>query len=233
MKELYFSVDVEADGIVPGPNSMLSIGAVAINEHGEFIDEHYVTLQELLGSSPSPSTTNFWRQFPDAYKRTREGAIDPYLAMSQFDKWVRSKKAEKNIFVAAPAAFDFTFIHYYFMVFLGKNPFAFNTIDIRTFAMGVLGTSFTDSALDKLPKEWQPTLPHTHVAIEDAREQGQIFSAVLRAQKEMAAAKKDAVHLLDTAIDSGSINVPGAISIGNRLRKYTTSKPIVKIDQPK
>lgn len=43
--ETYLSVNVEADGPIPGPYSMLSIGAVAYTaEEGELIDEYSVKI---------------------------------------------------------------------------------------------------------------------------------------------------------------------------------------------
>lgn len=220
MKELYISVDIEADGMIPGLNSMLSIGAVAINDKGRILDEYYVTLKELIDARASPATMDFWAKYPDAYKKTRDGAIDPYLAMIDFAKWIKSKDADKNIFVAYPAAFDFNYVHYYFMTMLGRDPFNYNVLDIRTYAMGVLGTSFDESSLNKLSKEYQSSLPHTHVAIEDARQQADVFIALLLAQAEHHTAKKDAFNILYD-IASNKVTQEDCTSIADKLRKFT------------
>jgi len=39
-KEIYVSIDIEADGPIPGPYSMLSIGAVAFTPEGEEVGEY-------------------------------------------------------------------------------------------------------------------------------------------------------------------------------------------------
>ena len=38
INDIYVSVDIEADGPIPGDFSMLSLGAVAFNDDGEEID---------------------------------------------------------------------------------------------------------------------------------------------------------------------------------------------------
>lgn len=53
-------------------------------------------------------------------------------------------------------------------------------------AMG--STSYRGASKKNMPKHWMPpTAPHTHVAIEDAREQGRLFFNIRAALKEMAA----------------------------------------------
>ena len=47
VREVYVSTDVEADGPIPGPNSMLSLGSVALRADGSLVDEFTVNLQPL------------------------------------------------------------------------------------------------------------------------------------------------------------------------------------------
>jgi len=196
MRELYFSIDIECDGPIPARNSMISIGAVAINEKAEKIGEYSANLKPLEDCDPEISTTAFWKNYPEAYRKSTEGARDPIIIMKEFYDWVKSFKAEKNVFVAYPAGFDYQFINWYFMTLLGKNPFSFNILDIRSFAMGILGVSFGESSPDKLPLEWQSDLPHTHVAIEDARQQADIFIAAFKASKEADYLRAESAKIL-------------------------------------
>lgn len=53
--EIYVSVDIEADGPIPGPHSMLSIGAVAYNEAGDEV-AHYSANLETLEDADSTSS---------------------------------------------------------------------------------------------------------------------------------------------------------------------------------
>jgi hypothetical protein len=45
--------------------------------------------------------------------------------------------------------------------------------------MAVLGTAFYDSTKRNMPKEWFDPFPHTHVALDDAKEQGALFCNIL------------------------------------------------------
>ena len=63
--EIYVSIDVEADGPVPGPHSLLSIGAVALWADGTEVAEFSVNLDTLPEAAPHPVTTRWWSEFPE------------------------------------------------------------------------------------------------------------------------------------------------------------------------
>ena len=46
--------------------------------------------------------------------------------------------------------------------------------------MAMLKRPYRDCVKDALPKEWLDPLPYTHVALDDAREQGAMFCNMLR-----------------------------------------------------
>lgn len=48
--EIYVSTDVESDGPIPGPNSMLSFGSVALDAEGTLHGEYSANLLELRGA---------------------------------------------------------------------------------------------------------------------------------------------------------------------------------------
>lgn len=50
--ELYYSVDVEADGPIPGKNSMLSFGCAVFTAKGNLIDTYSANLDLLEGANP-------------------------------------------------------------------------------------------------------------------------------------------------------------------------------------
>ena len=56
---LYLSVDIEADGPIPGPYSMLSIGAVAITIDGKIVGTFSANLAPLPQASQHPETMQF------------------------------------------------------------------------------------------------------------------------------------------------------------------------------
>ena len=99
--------------------------------------------------------------------------------MSRYLAWVKSLPG-KPVFVAYPAGFDFLFVYWYLMRFAGESPFSHSALDIKTYAMAMLKTGYRDSTKRNMPKRWFDDMPHTHVALDDAIEQGALFCNMLR-----------------------------------------------------
>lgn len=182
-KEIYISVDIEADGPIPGAYSMLSLGAAACNEQ-EIISTFSVNFELLDGASQHPSTMEWWKQYHTAYYHTRENVQTPQDGMSQFENWITSvlpSKKVRPVFVAFPAGFDFTFVYWYFIKFLGHSPFAFVALDMKSYAMAKLGKKFSNCKKSHFPAEWfSKENKHTHIALDDAIEQAHIFLKMLQ-----------------------------------------------------
>src|SRR5215475_11137088 len=88
-----------------------------------------------------------------------------------------------------PAGFDFTFMFWYMMRFTGRCPFSWSALDIKTLAFAMTGLPYRKAIKPRLPKHWFDELPHTHVALDDAIEQGALFCnmlAELRASRAAA-----------------------------------------------
>ena len=83
--------------------------------------------------------------------------------------------------VGQPAAYDFMWIYWYLQSYCNESPFGHSALDAKTYAMALLKRPYRDCVKNALPKEWHDDLPHTHVAIDDAREQGAMFINMLRA----------------------------------------------------
>ena len=185
--ELYFNVDIEADGPLPGPNSMLSFGVVALDEHGKEHGSFERNLHKLSDARPNEETMAWWSKPKnrEAYKRCRENTVPPELAMARFAEWVESFKSEWTVvMVAMPSGFDFLFMYWYMRLF-ARSPFSFSCVDMRTFVMAHRGTGYKQTSKRYWPKRWfAEDMPHTHVAIDDAREQGHAFIAMLRENRE-------------------------------------------------
>lgn len=182
-REVYVSTDIEADGPIPGPNSMLSIGSVAFTPEGEELGSFHMNLNTLEGAQGDPDTMRWWETQPLAWEACREKPLDPTKVMKSYVQWVKFLPG-KPVFVAYPAGFDFLFVYWYLMRFAGESPFSFSAIDIKTFAMAVLKTGYRDATKKNMPKEWFKGQPkHTHVALDDARGQGMLFIAMLKASR--------------------------------------------------
>lgn len=177
--EIYVSTDVETDGPIPGPHSMLSFGSVAHRANGKVISSYSINLETLPGASGHPETMAWWAKNQDAYRCTRNRIVAPEKAMPDYVAWLKDLPG-KPVFVGYPAGFDFLFIYWYLIKFAGESPFGFSALDIKSYAMAVLKTGFRETVKKNMPKEWFPTdLPHTHVALDDAVEQGALFINML------------------------------------------------------
>src|SRR5205823_1369876 len=111
-KEIFVSTDVEADGPIPGPHSMLSFGSAAYWPDKKLLDTFSVNLETLPGAQGHPRTMAWWRTKPDAWKACRQNPEDPESAMKRYLAWLKTLPA-KPVFVGYPAAFDFMFVYWY------------------------------------------------------------------------------------------------------------------------
>jgi hypothetical protein len=177
--QIFVSIDVESDGPIPGPHSMLSLGAVAFTEQGDEIGTYYVNFDLLPDAQPHPDTQVFWAQNQESYDQTRVDTQDPTQAMKEFVMWIKQLPGVP-VAVAAPAGFDFMFTYWYLMRFAGHSPFSFSCIDVKTMVMTMLKLPYRESGKRAWRKSWQSGLPHTHHALEDAREQGISFCKMLQ-----------------------------------------------------
>jgi hypothetical protein len=180
-EELYFSTDIETNGPIPGPYSMLSFACVAITENGDEIGTYSANLATLLGAGENPDTMEFWAKFPDAWAECRRDQQEPEKAMKDFVNWVVATCGDKYnpVCVAMPSGFDFMFLYWYMVYFAGLSPFSFSCVDMKTYAMAMRRLKYRKSSKSFWPKRWFSNLPHTHIALDDAREQGYTFINML------------------------------------------------------
>lgn len=176
------STDIEADGPIPGPHSMLSFGSVAFRDDGERLGEFAANLLPLVGAAPHPRTAAWWEQHPEAFAAARVDPQDPAVAMQRYVEWLDLLPA-RVVFVGQPAGYDFAWIYWYLMRFCGRSPFGHSALDAKTYAMAILRRDYRDCVKRALPKEWLPDAPHEHVALADAREQAEIFVRMLRTNR--------------------------------------------------
>jgi hypothetical protein len=178
---MYFSVDVESDGPIPGPHSMLSLGCAAFSVADGLLATFSMNLELLDGAAADPGTLEFWRKNQEAYDATRAGAKAPEVEVPRFVEWIESTAGKrKPVFVVYPAGFDFLFAYWYMMRFAGRSPFSHSALDIKTLAMVALKIGYRDVGKRAMPKRWVPGQPHTHVALDDAIEQGHLFVNIMR-----------------------------------------------------
>jgi len=178
MTEVYVSTDIETDGPIPGPNSMLSLASAAYLTDKTLIGTFTVNLQPIPGAHSDPKTMAWWRSQPDAWDATQVNPQPPSKAMQDYLVWLRSLPGTP-IFVAYPVGFDFLFVYWYLIQFTSESPFSYSALDIKTYAMAMLKAEYSQAAKHNMPKQWFDPTPHSHVALDDAIEQGALFCNML------------------------------------------------------
>ena len=178
MSEVYISTDVETDGPIPGVNSMLSFASAAFRVDKTMLGTFSANLETLDGATGDPRTMDWWKGQPEAWAACRANLQRPRDAMLRYVQWIKSLGG-KPVFVAYPAGFDFLFVYWYLIRFTGCSPFSHSALDIKTYAMAMLGTDYRESTKRNMPRRWFDDLPHTHVALDDAIGQGHLFCNML------------------------------------------------------
>ena len=178
MSEIYISTDVETDGPIPGPHSMLSIGSASYTADKRLLSTFSANLETLEGASAHPETAAWWATQPEAWAACRSALEAPEAAMTRYVDWIEALEG-KPVFVAYPAGFDFLFVYWYLMRFVGRSPFGHSALDMKTFAMALLRRDYRASTKQNMPRHWFDDLPHSHVALDDAIEQGALFCNML------------------------------------------------------
>lgn len=178
-RESYLSTDIETDGPIPGPHSMLSFASVAFDEEGQELASFSRNLVTLEGAAGHPATMAWWQTQRAAWDASRLDVVTPERAMAEYVSWLQGLPG-KPVFVAYPAGFDFLFVYWYLMRFVGRSPFSHAALDIKSFAMALMKSRFRDASKRHMPRRWFPDTKHSHIALDDAREQGLLFMAMLK-----------------------------------------------------
>ncbi|MGH2800106.1 MAG: 3'-5' exonuclease [Thermoleophilaceae bacterium] len=180
--DLYISADVETDGPVPGVYSLLSFGMYVVGAFdGERLRRPQAPLtlyRELRPISEDFQPEALEINGLDRDQLVAEGA-DPVAAMDEAATWVAEvADGHRPVLVAYPVAFDWSFLYWYFERFCRTgSPFGHSScLDIRTLYQAQAGTVFDLSGKRNMPAELLPEAPHTHNALDDAIEQGELFA---------------------------------------------------------
>lgn len=172
--ELYVSTDIEADGPIPGPHSMLSFGSAIFLPDHTILGTFSAVLETLPGSTGHPSTMTWWAQHSEAWSANRLDPRPPMNVMHDYVQWLAGFPG-RPVFVGYPAAYDFLFMYWYLIKFVGSSPFSHCAMDIKTMASDVLGLPYREATKKRFPRAWFHGHRHTHLPLDDAIEQGHLF----------------------------------------------------------
>jgi hypothetical protein len=183
--DAYFSADVETDGPIPGPYSILSFAMVyagtfdgiRFNRPKSYTDHFYSELR--------PISSEFQDEALKVNGLDREKLIisgtRPEAAMEAAYTWIKETAGVGTpVLVAFPLSFDWTWLYWYFTRFASKgSPFGHSRcFDIKTALAVKSKVPISWAARSRLPSDLAPIHKNTHHALDDAIAQAEIFANV-------------------------------------------------------
>lgn len=172
-EEIFISVDIETAGPIPGKFSMLSLGACVVEQPSR-----------LFSCTFKPMNRNYVPEALDvtglSLEKLEKEGLEPQAGMVSFRDWILEQCPANAtpVFVGLNAPFDWSFVNYYFHLFLGENPFGFTALDIKAFFMGATGRSWHDTRSSVIADVVRPTSRGDHDALHDAQYQAELFRLI-------------------------------------------------------
>jgi Exonuclease len=185
--EVYVSVDVEADGPVPGAYSLVSLGAcvAAVRTTDGRVNtvdpDHHTFYREL---KPISDKWNDDALAVSGLTRDHllENGAEPSVAMTDFVGWVDEIAASfraRPVFAAYPLGFDWQFAYYYMLVYAGRSPFGHSAhFDMKTAYAVHAGVGVREATKRNMPPALLGSRRHTHNALDDAKGQADLLAGL-------------------------------------------------------
>lgn len=163
-----FVIDIETDGPIPSDYSMISFGAVLVNE----------TLDTLFYGKLRPISDNWIPEALAVSGHTRNECLqfeEPKVIMQDFLSWIEQHNKGKAQFYSDNNGFDWQFMNWYLHHFVNENPFGYSSTNIGSVYKGLVGDMFQNFKHLRKTK-------HTHHPVDDAKGNAE---ALLHMKKEM------------------------------------------------
>lgn len=164
----FIMVDIESDGPIPGDYSMVSFGAVLVDEQ----------LDKTFYGRLKPISDKYLPEALAVSGHSREEVLifdEPAFVMTEFETWITTNSKDRPIFISDNNGFDWMFICWYFHHFIGRNPFGFSSQNLGSIYKGLQKDLFKNF------KHLRKT-NHSHHPVDDAKGNAE---AMLTMKKEM------------------------------------------------
>lgn len=151
----YIMVDIESDGPIPGDYSMISFGAVLVDEH----------LDKTFYGKIKPISENYIPEALAVSGFSREETLafdDAVTVMKEFSDWLKNIAKDRPIFISDNNGFDWMFICWYFHHFTGSNPFGHSSQNLGSMYKGLVKDTFQNF-------KYLRKTAHTHNPVDDAK----------------------------------------------------------------
>jgi hypothetical protein len=183
--DAYFSADVETDGPIPGPFSMLSLAIVYAGSFDGSCFQRPANYEKRLYKELRPISDGFEPEALringlDRQRLSLEGEL-PERAMTEVANWVKEiARDAQPVLVAYPLSFDWTWLYWYFIRFSADgSPFDYSRcFDIKTALAVKAGIPISEAGRSRISPSLRSSHPHTHHAIDDAIAQAEIFANI-------------------------------------------------------
>lgn len=181
-KDVYFSADVETDGPIPGPFSMLSFALVYCGTYDGDKFEHPKNFNRTFYAELKPISEKFQQEALEVNNLNRETlkkiGASPEDAMKDAFSWVERECGDGSpVLIAYPLSFDWTWLYWYFHSFSERgSPFNHSRCyDLKTAIAVKSRMPISASGRKNIPQFLRSQTTHTHNALDDAKEQAEIF----------------------------------------------------------
>lgn len=147
-------VDVESDGPVIGKNSMVCFGAVVL---GRKLDKTFYGKVKPISHIYNPealAVSGFSRGEHEEFD-------DPEMVFLKFKDWLRENAGNNPILVSDNNGYDASWINWYFLTYVGVNPFGWSSRRIGDLFCGFMNNPYYRWRKHRITK-------HTHNPVDDA-----------------------------------------------------------------
>jgi hypothetical protein len=184
--DMYFSADVETDGPIPGPFSLLSFALVCAGTFdGRKFERSRFESRTMFYIELKPISDHYQVEALEVNKLDRNdllvNGVDPVTAMTDAASWISHIAGDcRPVLVAYPLSFDWTWLYWYFVSFskLG-SPFSHSQcFDLKTAFATKANIPISEAGRSRLFPHLRPESAHTHNALDDAIEQAEIFANI-------------------------------------------------------
>jgi hypothetical protein len=181
--DVYFSADVETDGPIPGPFSMLSFAFVYAGSFDGIQFTKPATYEKFFYRELKPISEQFQPEALSVNGLDRNALIrkgEPAAqAMNDANEWIRTVADRgQPVLVAYPLSFDWAWLYWYFVRYANAgSPFRYSQcFDVKTAFAVKANLPINRAGRNQLLSSLASSRAHTHHAVDDAVEQAEIFA---------------------------------------------------------
>jgi hypothetical protein len=168
---------VEADGPIPGPHSMLSFASAAMLADKTVVGDVLGQPGDLPGAAGHPVQMQWWKTQPEAWAACRRDLERPddVAALRRMGRKPARQAGVRRVSGRLRFHLD-VLVH---DALRGPVAVRLGRARHQDARFALTGLPYRKSVKAAFPAHWHDPLPHTHVALDDALEQGALFCNML------------------------------------------------------